>query len=132
MSDKLLIIIAVAGVILLGIFVIPVFNRRSFARLPFEQQVRVLMKQAKGLNYFKNVSSGTKGTLIYVKNKRKILLFHWVLIDGKMLCTDQNPLSNWDYPEEKPQLTDDEVQLVHSQLEQYNKKQVVKFYLQDN
>lgn len=132
MNDKLLIIIAVFALILLGIFVIPVFNRHSFDRLPFEQQVRVLMKQAKGLNYFKNVSSGTKGTLIYVKNKRKILMFHWVLIDGKMLCTDNNPLSNWDYPEEKPSLTDDEVRLVHSQLDLYNKKQTVKFYLQDN
>lgn len=132
MNDKLLIIIAVFALILLGIFVIPVFNRHSFDRLPFEQQVRVLMKQAKGLNYFKNVSYGTKGTLTYVKNKRKILMFHWVLIDGKMLCTDNNPLSNWDYPEEKPSLTDDEVRLVHSQLDLYNKKQTVKFYLQDN
>ena len=132
MNDKLLIIIALFALILLGIFVIPVFNRHSFDRLPFEQQVRVLMKQAKGLNYFKNISYGTKGTLIYVKNKRKILMFHWVLIDGKMLCTDNNPLSNWDYPEEKPSLTDDEVQLVHSQLDLYNKKQMVKFYLQDN
>ena len=65
--------------------------------------------------------------MIYIKNKRKIIAFPWVLIDGKMVCTKAEPLSNWDYPEEKAPLTDDEKELVLSEIEKYNKKQPVKF-----
>ena len=77
------------------------------------------------------ISNGTKGTLIYVKNKRKILAYPWVLIDGKMLCTKANPFDKWDYPEEQPPFTDEEVQTALEELEKYNKHSAVKIYLQD-
>lgn len=131
MSSKLIIVFIIVAVVLLGLFIIPVFNRQTFRNLPYDQQVRVLMKQAKGLNYFKNVSSGTSGTLYYVKNKRKILCFPWVLIEGRMLCTQEHPLQCWSYPEDHPALTEDEVELVTAQLEQYNTKHAVKLYLQN-
>ena len=89
------------------------------------------MKSADKLHYFKNISNGTKGTLIYVKNKRKILAYPWVLIDGKMLCTKANPFDKWDYPEEQPPFTDEEVQIALRELEKYNKHSAVKLYLQE-
>lgn len=130
---KIQIIIIVAVVLLiLGIFIFPIINRNQLKNLPFDQQIRILMKQANKLIYWKNISSGNKGVLIYIKNKRKILSFPWVLIDGKMLCTRANPLERWDYPEEKQPLTDDEVNQVLDELEKYNSKNPVKLYLQDN
>lgn len=129
---KVYIIIAVIVLVLLGIFIIPVVNRRQLKNMPFDQQIRILIKQADKLIYWKNISSGTKGTLIYIKNKRKILSFPWVLIDGKMLCTRSNPLEKWDYPEEHQPLRDDEVTQVLDELEKYNSKHPVKFYLQNN
>ncbi|MBR3150334.1 MAG: hypothetical protein IKF64_09200 [Eubacterium sp.] len=122
---------AVAAVILLGIIILPLINKWQFKRMPFDQQVRILMKQAKGLVYFKNISSGSKGTLIYVKNKRKILTYPWILVEGKMLCTKENPFDVWDYPEEHPELTDDEIKQAVEELEKYNDKSIVKLYLQD-
>ncbi len=126
------IVIIVIGVLLLGLIVFPLINRFQFKRLPFDQQIRILMKQAKGLNYFKNISYGSKGTLIYVKNKRKILAYPWLLIDGNMLCTKENPFDFWDYPEEHPAFTDDEKIQAIEALEKYNEKSIVKLYLQDN
>jgi hypothetical protein len=55
-----------------------------------------------------------------------------VLVDGKMLCTRANPFDHWDYPEEKQSLTDDEINQAKSELEKYNKKNVVKLYLQND
>lgn len=127
MSSTQIIVLVAVVLVVLGIFIIPRFNRNSLAKMPFDQQIRVLMMEAKGLSYFKNISEGSKGTLIYIKNKRKIIAFPWVLIDGKMVCTKAEPLSNWDYPEEKAPLTDDEKELVLSEIEKYNKKQPVKF-----
>ena len=99
--------------------------------MPFDQQIRILMKQAKGLVYFKNISNGRAGTLIYVKNKRKILTYPWVLKDGKMLCTKENPFTNWDYPEEHPQMSEDEIKQAVEELDKFNEKSFVKLYLQD-
>lgn len=115
-----------AVIVVLGVIVFPLINRRLLRNLPPDQQVRIIMKEARGLAYFKNISNGSSGTLVFVKNKRKILLFNWVLRDGKMLCTDKKPFERWDYPEEKPPLNEDELELVKSELEKYNKKNPIK------
>lgn len=120
------IIIIVVVFIVLGVVVFPLINRRSFRNLPPDQQIRILMKEAKGLAYFKNVSKGSTGVLYYVKNKRKILAFPWVLADGKMLCTRQNPFERWDYPEEKELINDDELKQLNEELDKFNKKNPVK------
>ena len=119
-------LIIIAVILLLGIIVIPVINRRSFRNLPPDQQIRVLMKEAKGLAYFKNVSKGTTGVLYYVKNKRKILVFPWVLSDGKMLCTRKNPFDCWDYPEQREKISETELEQLADELQKYNKKNPVK------
>jgi hypothetical protein len=119
-------LIAVAVVFFLGIIVFPLINRRQFSKLPYEQKIRILMKEASSLVYFKNVSQGSSGTLYYVKNKRKILILPWVLSDGNMVITKANPFSNWDYPEQKEKLTEDELQQLLSELEKQNKKSPVK------
>ena len=128
MSGTQIAILVVAVIIVLGVIVFPLVNRRSFRNLPFDQQVRILMKEAKGLIYFKNVSKGSTGVLYYVKNKRKILTFPWVLADGKMLCTRKNPFERWDYPEEKEPLNEDELKQLLSELEKFNKKNAVKIH----
>lgn len=120
------IIIVVVVVLVLGIVIFPLINRQQFRNLPADQQIRIIMKQAKGLVYFKNVSKGSSGILYYVKNKRKILAFPWVLYDGKMLCTRKNPFEHWDYPEEKQPLNDDELEQLKNELEKFNKKNPVK------
>lgn len=120
------IIIVVVVVLVLGIVIFPLINRQQFRNLPADQQIRIIMKQAKGLVYFKNVSKGSSGILYYVKNKRKILAFPWVLYDGKMLCTRKNPFAHWDYPEEKQPLNDDEFEQLKNELEKFNKKNPVK------
>lgn len=125
MTATQIIIIAVV-VLTLGIIVFPLINRRQFRNLPFEQQVRILMKEANGLIYFKNISRGSTGILYYVKNKRKILAFPWSLDDGKMLCIRKNPFEHWDYPEEKQPLNEDELKQLTEELEKYNKKNPVK------
>lgn len=125
MTATQIIIIAVV-ILTLGIIVFPLINRRQFRNLPFEQQVRILMKEANGLIYFKNISRGSTGILYYVKNKRKILAFPWSLDDGKMLCTRKNPFEHWDYPEEKQPLNEDELKQLTEELEKYNKKNPVK------
>ncbi len=129
-KGQIIILIAVV-VLVLGVIIFPLINRRQFKNMPFEQQIRILMKQAKGLIYWKNISQGTKGTLVYIKNKRKILAYPWVLVDGKMLCTRKNPYEKWDYPEERPDFTEDEIKQAREELEKYNKKNPVKLYLQD-
>ena len=98
------IIILVVVILVLGIIVFPLINRRQFINLEPDQQIRLIMKEAKGLVYFKNVSKGSTGVLFYVKNKRKILALPWVLDGGNMLCTKKNPFSNWDYPEDKQEI----------------------------
>lgn len=120
------IVIIVAVILVLGIIVFPLINRKQFRNLPPDQQIRILMKEAKGLIYFKNVAKGSTGVLFYVKNKRKILAFPWVLEDGKMVCKRKNPFERWDYPEEKQPLNDDELKQLSEELEKYNKKNPVK------
>ena len=125
------IVILILCIILLGVVVFPLINRRQFKNLPNEQKVRILMKEANSLTYFKNLTQGNHGVLYYVKNKRKILYLDWTLVDGKMVCTRKNPLSKWDYPEEQPPFTDEEVQIALRELEKYNKHSAVKLYLQE-
>ena len=96
-----------------------------------EQQIRILMKQAKGLSFFKNITNGKSGRLIYIKNKRKMYIYPWVLIDGKMLCTKKELFDKWDYPDENNEFTVDEKALAIKDLEDYNKKNVVKLYIND-
>lgn len=124
-------LIILAVLVVLGIFVFPIINKRQLKKMPFDQQIRILMKQANKLIYFKNITDGTKGNLIYIKNKRKILVYPWVLIDGKMLCTKANPFDHWDYPEELPKFTEDEIIQAIDELEKYNKNKPVKLYLQE-
>lgn len=126
MTKTEIILIAVAVVLVFGIIIFPIINRRSFRNLAYDQKIRILMKEAKGLNYFKNVSNGSRGTLYYVKNKRKILSFPWQIIDGKMLVTKKNPFEKWDYPEEREPLTDDELTQLMKEIENFNKKNPVK------
>lgn len=102
------IVILILCIILLGVVVFPLINRRQFKNLPNEQKVRILMKEANSMTYFKNLTQGNHGVLFYVKNKRKILYLDWALVDGKMVCTRKNPLANWDYPEEQEKINDDE------------------------
>lgn len=126
MTKAQIIILVAAIILILGIAVIPLINRRSFRNMPFDQQVRILMKEAKGLIYFKNISKGSSGILYYVKNKRKILAFPWVIKDGSMLCTRKNPFDHWDYPEEQQPLNEDEITQLMTELEKFNKKNPVK------
>ena len=80
----------VAAVLLLGLVLLPAFNRWQVRRMPADQQILLIMKQAKGLHYIRNISGGKQGFLYYVKNKRKILVYPW------------------DYPEEQAPLTREE------------------------
>ncbi len=123
------IIAAVAAVVILGVLVFPMINKAQFKRLPFDQKVRILMKEAKGLVYFKNISEGTKGTLIYVKNKRKIYTFPWVLKDGAMLCTRKPLFEKWDYPEEMPEFSEEEKEQAINELNKYNQKNRIKILI---
>ncbi|MBQ7740375.1 MAG: hypothetical protein IJT65_03990 [Eubacterium sp.] len=127
MTAKVIIIIAV--VLVLGLLVIPFINKVQFKKMPLEQKVRVLMKQAKGLAYFKNISNGTKGSLIYIKNKRKIYIYDWALSDGKMICTNEVLFDKWYYPSENNIFSDDEKELALKDLEQFNKKNFVKLVI---
>lgn len=126
MTSIQIIIIVVVAVLILGIIIFPLVNRHSFRNLPVDQQIRILMKEAKGLSYFKNVSKGSTGILYYVKNKRKILAFPWRLVDGKMLVTRKEPFKRWDYPEEKESLTEDELRQLMEEIEKFNKNNPVK------
>ena len=46
------IITIVAVVFILGIIIFPLVNRRQFRNLEPDQQIRLIMKEAKGLVYF--------------------------------------------------------------------------------
>lgn len=126
MTTTEIVLIVAAVILVLGIVIFPIINRRSFRNLPPDQQIRILMKEAKGLAYFKNVSKGSTGTLYFVKNKRKILAFPWVIVDGKMVVTRKNPFERWDYPEEKEPLNEDELKQLMEEIEKFNKKNPVK------
>ena len=56
-----------------GIIIFPIINKRQLKNMPVEQQIRILISQADKLIYWKNISEGSKGSLVYIKNKRKIL-----------------------------------------------------------
>lgn len=119
-------------IIILGAVVLPLFNRRQFKRLPYDQQVLTVMKQAKGLVFWKNVSNGRDGNLFYVKNKRKILVYPWYINeDGKMVIKKDNPFDKWDYPEEQPALNDDEIRRAREELYKYSEESMVKVVFND-
>lgn len=130
MNNTQIALIVMAAIVVFGVIIFPIINRIQFNKIPFDQKIRILMKQANKLVYWKNISYGTKGHLVYIKNKRKILVYPWVLVDGKMLCTKANPYECWDYPEEHPPLTDDETDQAIQELNKYNSKSAVKLYLQ--
>lgn len=130
MGTKQIIIIVICAFVLL-LIILPIINNRQLRRMPKAQQVRIIKKQAKKLIYFKNISNGTSGNLVYVKNKRKMLFYPWVLVDGKMLCTKENPFDKWDHPDDMPPMTQDEIAQAKQELEAYNKKNAIKLYLQN-
>ena len=126
------IIIIVAVVILLGVIVLPLFNRRQFRRLPYDQQILAIMKQANKLVFWKNISHGRAGSLFFVKNKRKILVYPWVINEnGQMLITKENPFDKWDYPEEHEPLSADEIKQAREELYAYADKSAVKIVFND-
>ena len=98
----------VAAVLLLGLVLLPAFNRWQVRRMPADQQILLIMKQAKGLHYIRNVSGGKQGFLYYVKNKRKILVYPWVRRGRVRVITKKDPFDRWDYPEEQAPLTREE------------------------
>ena len=130
MKPYQIVLIVLAVLIVLGVAIIPAINRRQLKKMPIDQQIRILMQQANKLIYWKNISEGTKGTLVYIKDKRKILTFPWILVDGAMLCTRKNPFEKWDYPEEQEPLTSDELAQLKDEIEKYNKKTPVKILFQ--
>lgn len=126
------IIIIVAVVILLGVIVLPLFNRQQFRRLPYDQQILAIMKQANKLVFWKNISHGRAGSLFFVKNKRKILVYPWVINEnGQMLITKENPFDKWDYPEEHEPLSADEIKQAREELYAYSDKSAVKIVFND-
>lgn len=126
------IIIIVAVVILLGVIVLPLFNRQQFRRLPYDQQILAIMKQANKLVFWKNISHGRAGSLFFVKNKRKILVYPWVINEnGQMLITKDNPFDKWDYPEEHEPLSADEIKQAREELYAYADKSAVKIVFND-
>lgn len=126
------IIIIVAVVILLGVIVLPLFNRQQFRRLPYDQQILAIMKQANKLVFWKNISHGRAGSLFFVKNKRKILVYPWVINEnGQMLITKENPFDKWDYPEEYEPLNADEIKQAREELYAYADKSAVKIVFND-
>lgn len=126
------IILILAVIVLVGIIVLPLFNRWQFRRLPYDQQVLAIMRQAKGLVFWKNVSHGRTGSLFFVKNKRKILVFPWRLDEnGRMVIDKEDPFDKWDYPEEHPRLNEDEIKQARQELKKYSDKSAVKIIFHD-
>lgn len=126
------IVIIIVVIIALGVAVLPAFNRWQFKRLPYDQQVLTIMRQAKGLIYWKNISHGRTGSLFYVKNKRKILVYPWVIDEnGRMVIQKENPFDCWDYPAEHPPLNEDEIKQAREELKKYSRKSAVKFVVND-
>ncbi len=116
-------------VLLLGTVIIPAINKNQFNKLSFEQKVRILMKEANGLIYFKNVASNNEGKLYYVKNKRRIYIYPWVMSGGNMLCTREDLFICWDYPDEEITFTEEEITQALEELEKYNSKNKVKLII---
>lgn len=126
------VIVIIVIILLLGVIVLPLFNRWQFKRLPVDQQVLTIMKQAKTLIFWKNVSNGRTGNLFYVKNKRKILIYPWVLDEnGRMVILKKNPFDKWNYPEEQAPLNEDEIKQAREELYKYSEKSMVKLTFND-
>lgn len=69
------IVIIAAVVLLLGIIVFPLINRRQFRNLPPDQQIRIIMKEAKGLAYLKMYLRAAAVFSFMLKTKEKYLHF---------------------------------------------------------
>lgn len=120
----------IAVLLLCGTVILPAVNKRQFNRLPFEQKVRILMKEANGLNYIKNVSFGENGTLYYVKNKRKICCIPWETADGALRCTKAPLFDVWDYPDGYA-FTDEEIQQTKEALKEHFSDKKMKLIIDD-
>ncbi len=131
MSKLQIIFIIIFVILILGLFILPLLNRWMFNKLPRDQKIRILIKGAKSLAHFKNVSNGNTGILYFIKNKRKIIYFPWILADGQMICTRKNPFDHWDYPEEEQPINDDELVMLKEEIANYNKKSAVKIVFPD-
>ena len=131
MTAVLLGSLAVFLILVVGTMVFSQTNAHQFNAMSFDQQIRLLMKQANSNDYFKNISEGSQGKLVYIKNKRKIFVYPWVLVDGKMLCTRKRLYKNWDYPENHPPFTDEEAEHAMEELNNFNRKSVIKLYFPD-
>ena len=119
-------------IIIIVAVVLPLFNRQQFRRLPYDQQILAIMKQANKLVFWKNISHGRAGSLFFVKNKRKILVYPWVINEnGQMLITKENPFDKWDYPEEHEPLSADEIKQAREELYAYADKSAVKIVFND-
>lgn len=122
-KTQMILLLAAAAVLLLGFVLLPLLNRRQFRRLPMDQQILVLLKQAKKLVFFKNISYGKNGYLCYVKNKRKILVYPWVKTEKGVLCiTKRSPFACWDYPQAGQPLEAGEAQQARLELQRYAQK----------
>lgn len=125
-------VIVIVVLVVAGVVILPLFNRMQFKKLPPQQQVLAIMKSANSLVYWKNVSSGTKGNLFYVKNKRKILIYPWALDEnGHMRILKANPFDRWDYPEERESLNEDEVKQAVREMKKYSEKSHIKIVFND-
>lgn len=126
------IILIILAVLILVIIILPLFNRSQLKKMPVDQQILIIMKQAKDLVFFKNISSGRTGNLCFVKNKRKILVYPWILNEkGEMQITKENPFDRWDYPEDRPLLNADEIAQARKELINYSKKSSVRIVWND-
>ena len=100
----------VAAVLLLGLVLLPAFNRWQVRRMPAD------------LHYIRNVSGGKQGFLYYVKNKRKILVYPWVRRGRVRVITKKDPFDRWDYPEEQAPLTREERMQARQVLADYARR----------
>lgn len=118
------ILIALVIIALCVLFVFPIINNRYWNSMTVEQQCLWLTKKAKKYVEFKNLSFGAEGKLFYVVNKRKVLIYPWMLKDGNMLVTKENAFDFWSYPDRA--LTDEEIKKAKMDLEEFNEKSRVK------
>lgn len=130
MSPTIITALVIAVLLLLGGVVLPAVNKRQFDSLPFELKIRILMKEAKGNHYFKDIAFGNKGTLYYVKNKRKVCILSWVIKEGAKVCTKKTLFDCWNYPETIA-FSDEERAQAREALQKYNAGQKLKMRLDD-
>ena len=112
----------VAAVLLFGLVLLPAFNRWQVRRMPPDQQILLIMKQAKGAALHSQCIRRQTGLLYYVKNKRKILVYPWVRRGRVRVVTKKDPFDRWDYPEEQAPLTREERMQARQVLADYARR----------